>query len=64
MTFRRRQEWLQDLDRTFQGDPQRFQVAKNRILFSLEYMDSNIRSRWYNHRNAQPNDERTAYEKD
>jgi len=64
MTFRRRQEWLQDLDRAFQGDPQRFQVAKNRILFSLEHMDSNIRSRWYSHRDAQPNDERTAYEKD
>ena len=44
MTFRRRQEWLQDLDRAFQRDPQRFQVVKNRILFSLEYIDSNIRS--------------------
>jgi len=27
-------------------------------------MDSNIRSRWYSHRDAQLNDERIAYEKD
>jgi hypothetical protein len=45
MTFRCRQKWLQDLDRAFQGDPQRFQAVKNRILFSLEHMDANIHSR-------------------
>lgn len=53
MTYRRRQEWLQDLDRAFTGDPRKFVSAANRILFALEHMEPSIRSRWYSHRDTQ-----------
>ena len=52
------------MERAFAGDPQRFYLVKNRIFFSFEYMDSNIRSRWYSYRDAQPDDERIAYDTD
>jgi hypothetical protein len=49
MTFRRRKEWLQDLQRAFSGDPKRFSSDVNKILFALDQMDEQPRNRWYSH---------------
>lgn len=49
MNYRRRQEWLQDLERAFSGDPRRFATDSNRILFALDQMDEHPRNRWYSH---------------
>ena len=53
MTFRRRQEWLEDLETAFIGDPRRYKSLSNRIVFALENMDSAVRSRWHGHCRAQ-----------
>lgn len=49
MTFQRRKEWFQDLQRAFLGDPKRYETESNRILFALDQMDAQPRNRWYSH---------------
>jgi len=62
MTYRRRKEWLQDLQRAYAGDPKRYKTDSNRILFALDQMDEQPRNRWYSHCGNLPDDQRDVAE--
>jgi uncharacterized protein YukE len=64
MTYRRRREWLQDLQRAFEGDFKKFATDKNRILFALDQMEEQPRNRWYSRCNNLPADQREFCLKD
>jgi hypothetical protein len=44
--FRTRDEWLSDLQRAFNGAPRKFRKQYRQILFALDNMDSECRTRW------------------
>ncbi|KAK4148720.1 hypothetical protein C8A00DRAFT_19497 [Chaetomidium leptoderma] len=49
MTYRKRSEWLRDLERAFAGDPKRYKTSKNKILFAVDNMSTLQRNHWYSH---------------
>ena len=44
-TFRQRDDWLNDLQRTFKSAPQKFKKDTKKILLTLNYMDLESRTR-------------------
>jgi hypothetical protein len=62
MSYRRRQEWLQDLSRAFAGAPRKFKKDKKRIIFALDYMSEGPRNRWFSHRDTLATPERDTFE--
>jgi len=45
-TLRKRDDWLADMKRAFDGAPKKFGKDKKKILFGLDNMDSECRARW------------------
>lgn len=48
-SLRKRDEWLADLHRAFEGDPRKFKKDFAKILLAQEYMDTDCRTRWKRH---------------
>lgn len=58
VTFQRRREWLQDVNRAFDGDPKRYGTDTNKIIFAVDQMDKKPRGFWYSHLENLPKEER------
>jgi hypothetical protein len=48
-SLRKREEWLNDLQRAFSGNPRKYRKSWARIVLAQEYMDSECRNRWKRH---------------
>jgi hypothetical protein len=46
-------DWKRDMERVFEGDPSLYHSSSQKILKSLDYLDSNMRSLWYTYREQQ-----------
>lgn len=47
--FRKREEWINDLERAFEGAPKKYRKDRKKILLGLQHMDSECRARWSGH---------------
>jgi hypothetical protein len=52
-TLRKRDEWLGDLQRAFQGAKRRYNREYKRVLLALDHMDAECRARWDRHLDEQ-----------
>ncbi|VTT61413.1 unnamed protein product [Fusarium fujikuroi] len=63
-TFRKRDEWLDDMDRSFEGARKRYRTDKSRILFARDNMAPNARLMWSGHLNEQTEERREDLKRD
>ncbi|KAI0008179.1 hypothetical protein F4779DRAFT_17202 [Xylariaceae sp. FL0662B] len=63
-TFRRREEWLGDLDLAYKRAPKKLRSVPKRILYALDQMEAEARSQWKRHIHEMPSQEErdAAYE--
>lgn len=47
-------DWKRDIERVFEGDPWLYRRSTQKILKSLDYLDSNMKSLWYTHKEQYP----------
>jgi hypothetical protein len=60
-TFHKRDDWLADLRRAFEGARKRYRKDYKKILLALDHMDSDCRSRWDRYLDDQPRSQREEY---
>lgn len=63
-TFRKRDEWIDDLQRAFAGARKRYRRDYKKILLALDYMDGECRTRWRRYLEEQPEESREDLEDD
>jgi hypothetical protein len=47
--YRKRDEWIRDLQRAFDGAPRKFKRDRTKIIFAVDYLAAECRERWYQH---------------
>jgi hypothetical protein len=47
-------DWKRDIERVFEGDPYLYRHSSQKILKSLDYLDANMKSLWYTHKEQYP----------
>lgn len=55
--LRKRDDWLNDLQRAFIGSKSRYKKDYKKILLALDHMDADCRARWDRYLDEQPSDE-------
>ena len=63
-TFRKRDDWLNDLRRAFEGAPRKFRKDSKKILLANDNMDANCHARWDRYLDEQTDSRRKSLAQD
>ncbi len=59
-TIQKRDDWISNIQRAFDGAPKRFSSERARIVFALDHMDRECRARWDRHLEELDEEDRTS----